>query len=275
MDHAGIYVHRQITDEKQWARAMQAIHKEFCEDDVFVEKKWTLKEQAPPDDPMYWIKMTRAISEDDVVELRYAELLNFGSGVNFYHWEPLAQLVEMGFENLESLDEVATQGKELLTEALKAPTQDPFEINGAKESLAKIRSLAQNIRTLPPEEQTMVFKLSKERKLSNVRPPTLFEFSVGDRPSLPLFGRHFRIMESKLGGHCDIADGYIRLVYRVLKEFFPNHVFNEPPLMMQVKLGEPGTSTEEFYNKLRGKVKDISEGQPVSGFSRSFHAEQL
>jgi len=240
MDHAGIYVHRQITDEKQWARAMQAIHKEFCEDDVFVEKKWTLKEQAPPDDPMYWIKMTRAISEDDVVELRYAELLNFGSGVNFYHWEPLAQLVEMGFENLESLDEVATQGKELLTEALKAPTQDPFEINGAKESLAKIRSLAQNIRTLPPEEQTMVFKLSKERKLSNVRPPTLFEFSVGDRPSLPLFGRHFRIMESKLGGHCDIADGYIRLVYRVLKEFFPNHVFNEPPLMMQVKLGEPG-----------------------------------
>ena len=73
MDHAGIYVHRQITDEKQWARAMQAIHKEFCEDDVFVEKKWTLKEQAPPDDPMYWIKMTRAISEDDVVELRCAE----------------------------------------------------------------------------------------------------------------------------------------------------------------------------------------------------------
>ncbi|CAE7526017.1 unnamed protein product, partial [Symbiodinium sp. CCMP2456] len=95
-----------------------------------------------------------------------------------------------------------------------------FEINEAKESLAKVRSIAQNIRTLPSEEQTMVFKLSKERKLAKVRPPVLFEFAVGDRPSLPLFGRHFRIMESKLGGHCDIADGYIRLVYRVLKESY-------------------------------------------------------
>ena len=73
MDHAGIYVHRQITDEKQWALAMQAIQREFCEDDVFVEKTWTLKEQAPPDDPLYWIKMTRAISEEDVADLRYAE----------------------------------------------------------------------------------------------------------------------------------------------------------------------------------------------------------
>ena len=256
LPHAGIYVHRQITDEKKWSLAMQAVYREFKDDDILVEKRWTLKHEAPSDDPMYWIKMSPVLTQADVWDLQYAEPLNFGPGANFYQWESLGKLAEMGFTCAEQVDKFASGLKSLLAQSLQEPNIDQFELQAAKDALAKARNINDYLQSLSSDEKAMIFQRAHDRKLLSCRPPILFELTLGDHPCLPLFGRHFRICESKLSGPCEIADAYIRGLYRILKEFFPENISDQPPETLVVKLGDPSPDTQHFYEKLRAKMEE-------------------
>jgi len=52
-------------------------------------------------------------------------------------------------------------------------------------------------------------------------PPILFELEVGERPRLPIFGRHFRACSSKIGYFRSEAEACMKRIFTILNRHFP------------------------------------------------------
>jgi hypothetical protein len=88
--------------------------------------------------------------------------------------------------------------------------------------------------TMNAEEQNFVLregrKESKKQRRGGVGcvelcPPDAFVFEVGEYPSLPLFGRHFKRCESKISGPCYEAKPVLQAIHEVICEYFPGQTF--------------------------------------------------
>merc|ERR1712151_877857 len=67
--------------------------------------------------------------------------------------------------------------------------------------------------------------LKYRQHVRRTHPPMRLVFCVGEHPSLPAFGRHFRCCESKISGPrtCH-AQPVLERIFEVLEQFFPGHM---------------------------------------------------
>lgn len=57
----------------------------------------------------------------------------------------------------------------------------------------------------------------------SIQPPTLFKFDVGDKPCLPVFGRHFRNFSSKWVEK-EVVKDVLGKIFKILKDEFPQNI---------------------------------------------------
>ena len=103
-------------------------------------------------------------------------------------------------------------------------------------------------------------------------PPILYEFTLGEHPRLPVFGRHFKNCTSKITR--DGVSPLLQKIFRILKGYFPDHIafWSECFEFAKEQLFESGVykldtnaiiSKERFYKEVGKVFKDVSDSDKV------------
>ena len=233
---AGIVVVKQITDEQKWFQAMEHIQKTFMWEDYF---------EILPDfnkEDFNKVAMKKFNLDED---------MNFSSNgfqAIDWHWREFPHKKDLSTLKLE-LSELKKKKEEFEKDERKY-----FGRNNQKdlENLTKAVEFKKNC----DEESKELFQDSPRRR----RPPTLFEFAVGEHPRLPVFGRHFRNCTSKISGSCSTAEPVLKQIFQILKEYFPTNItywFDDCDDLELAESGlykldpNPWISKEIFYEKAK------------------------
>lgn len=108
-------------------------------------------------------------------------------------------------------------------------------------------------------------------------PPTIFEFTKGEHPRLPVFGRHFRICCSKLLSGSQDVGPYLQEIYEILSRYFPGNIGyftedydNDYPDQTKLHKDEPECDKKIIYDTWRSTMPMIENGTTASEFQKTF-----
>jgi len=213
---AGILVTQQITDEHKWFVAMEEVRREFEREDYFKEM---------PDNCCN-------LNEKMFEMLETTEPINFSHGGKFFawYWKDIPDLVTDSKEKIRSkeisLKDALCREKYVLEQKMReepdSRVDKPF---GPKEKLEDVKLALEIV-------ERCGAKIEFEEEFAFTEPPILYEFCVKEHPTLPLFGRHFRLCSSKIQLSWNASPSVERIletIFKILKKHFPRNVcwFNE------------------------------------------------
>ena len=200
--NAGIVVVKQITDEKKWFQAMEHIRETFMWEDYFEMLPYFNKEDFNK------VSMKKFNLDED---------MNFSSNCfqTFdWHWREFPHKKDLSTLKIE-LSELKKKKEEFEKDERKYfGKYDQKDL----ENLTKAVEFKINC----DEESKDLFQDISKHKIAD-RPPILFEFTVGEHPRLPIFGRHFKNCISKISGG-STAEPVLKTIFRILKEYFPTNI---------------------------------------------------
>jgi len=243
---AGILVTQQITDEHKWFLAMQEVNREFKGESYFEcmpEKECNLSEEI--------FKM-----------LDLTEPLNFGDSGKFcsYRWKWLLSCLDYSVQrNVKagkmSLKDALSLEEESLKKKMETDTDCRLEgAYGVEQKMAEVK-LAMGI--------TEIYEGELGDQKWN-EPPVLYEFCVGEHPTLTMFGRHFQRCTSKISSSSTAAaKGVLSRIYRILKRHFPSNVRWWSELADEDMSSEPKFCKTDEENPKRFQIqKEFYENAP-------------
>lgn len=241
---------RQITDEIEWKNAMTTIKREFEDDETFVEYSWGEGHGT-----------NMILSDSDILGLEISESL-----MKPHYWRSVSKLFRM--KKLNSAEDLANMIQKL---------SEDTKTNNSLYRYSDIPELKRAqliVDKLSQQDKDVIFQM-KGRDQSPLC-PILFEFKVGEHPTLPVFGRHFNGFTSKLTGRCD-ARPYIEKVFRILRSYFPSNMvfdrdddFPSSPSIETIEYDDRPGQRNHFYDVLRLTMPVAAVGMQMSEFHSLF-----
>ena len=210
----GILVVKQITDEHAWFCAMEDVRKAFYKEDYFRDH-----DQVTSDG-----ERERAFEIEQLKLLEITEPLNFCDHGQSFTWWWTSFLDLVGDVDKDSLTDVLTMKEALISKKIKltedmAGNLDEYVHDRKRSEINQVETAINLCSEIGAEELQMI----KNAGRYGISPPRLFEFCVGEHPSLPVFGRHFKMCESKVS-KCQEASGVMKTIFAILKRHFPGHL---------------------------------------------------
>jgi len=272
----GILAVKQITDEKKWFQAMEDVRRSFQNEDFF-------KESPQEDKEGKYSNWSEIGEKDDVKGWEITEPINFceeGKGFD-WDWNDFLYCPFGKPTDKESIKQALEEKKKVAIEEKSRPEySDPQSWCGqfAQDKINQIDRVLDHLESLSPIEVKLVSSQHEESPYGMKPPPNLFLFSVGESPTLPVFGRHFKMCGSKiLAG----SDKVIERIFRILHRHFPDHVSHwseikeemygdlmedyKPPFKKYFRTApEEGKVGVEFYKRFEkhfDKLKDAATAE--------------
>lgn len=268
----------QITDELQWARAMQAIKMRFQNDGNFREFTWD--DQYNQYNQQY---KNKRLSDTDILGVLLSESGNFQKWCkDTFHiiskpscWYPSSNMLQQyKITSLEEFSNYEKSERNYLEELQTDP--DDYDYGVQKEQVLTCANLHRSLNDMSEIERGHIFKLVEEKRFGvRIDPPTMFEFTVGEHPRLPVFARHFRRCASKISGCGEEADDYLTIIHEILSHYFPGNIgyfyddcedYAGPPGINQ---NETKAEKRHFYDTWR-VMPTIEIGTMTSHFHMDF-----
>ena len=258
----GIIAVKQITDEWRWFQAMQQIEETFKDEGILKVLPRFTTEQFDGEQMQKFL-----LDEDQNYHKNGTGILDWYWSSFPYEWDIAKLKTEYG----KLKEEYAT----FLEESKENPEAywSEYERLDMKNLLKAINYMECCTQTKKDE----IFQLTKKHGwCSSVRaaeePPTLYEFTLGEHPTLPVFGRHFKNCTSKITR--DGVSPLLQKIFRILKGYFPDHIafWSECFEFAKEQLFESGVykldtnaiiSKERFYKEVGKVFKDVSDSDKV------------